>query len=627
MKRFLAFILTLALTIPLCVTGCGREAKYSDALRIGTSEIPKTLMPYVSSHSSNVYVANLVYDTLLGSVSEPVDYTLPDGSEFIPVDADENYFGFTDRLCGMEGAYPRKDGSKYGWVTFEPTAEQYQKQLERKGIVKGQNEAGEPIDETDEEFAVRSERAVPAHDWMEYRFEVRDCYSWNDGVPFTADDIVFTFKYALKNAGSLASIAYFLDSYYDCYSEDGDLVLILASNKLSDIRTICSSILIIPEHIWSDIRRPAQEKNLDPVGTGAYLARSEDYIDDSSITLTLREDLAPELLDELFAGEPIEKITLLRLQNEDVTLNALEMGDIDVSIDSLTAAKAYAVDGNELYNEVKVSSYNSEFVTTLAFNVGKYGAFSEENMPQSLSVRRAISLAINQQELIDSVLYGKGSLVGDGLVQESYPHALKNSDGSYKTHETNVELANKLLDEAGFEKDANGMRGLSFKILAGTGAETLVNAIGRQLKEKLGVTVIFDQAKSDYSEVIKQSNGAEFDMIINTVTFSPDKLLMFDARFGRYPNGSPRVWNVTGVNDAELSKLMWEMDTETDIKKQYEKARAVEERLAGLYVEIPLYCSKNYCVYSEKNFTGWVEEKQGSVLNDLSLRFLKRADS
>ncbi|MCI8388718.1 MAG: ABC transporter substrate-binding protein [Clostridiales bacterium] len=622
-KRTLALILSLAL---LCCAfvGCGREAKHSDAFKIGTSEIPKTLMPYVSSHSSNTYVANMVYDTLLGSVAEPLDYNFPDGTSYVAPD-DDNYFLFSDRLCKVEGAYPRKEGSDYGWIQFEPTAEQYETQLKRKGIQKGFDEVGDPIDETDEEFAIRAERAVPAHNWMEYRFEVRDGYTWNDGEPFTADDIVFTFQYALKNAGSLASVAYFLDSYYESYVDNGDLVLILATNKLSDIRTICSSILILPEHIWSEIRRPAQEKNLDPVGTGPYLAPSSDYIDDNSMTLIYRDDYNPAFAAEMFSGDPIKKITLLRLQNEDVTLNSLLMGDIDTSLDSLTAGKAYTVNGNDRYAGLNVSSYDSEFVATLALNVGKNGAFNPDKMKNSDMVRQAISLAIDQQGLIDSVLYGNGTTVGDGLVQSTLPHALKNADGSYADHVTDIERAKKLLDEAGYPADASGMRDLSFKILASTGSETLVNAIGKQLKEALGITIVFDLAKSDYSEVIKQSNGADFDMIINSVAFSTDKLLMFDARFGRYANGSARVWNVTGVNDETLSSLMWDMDTETDIYKQYEKARAVQARVAELYVEIPLYCSKNYCVYTDKNYTGWIQMKQGSVLNDYSMKYLKPA--
>ncbi len=625
MRKLISALLALLMVASLLtVSGCGREAKYADALRIGTTEIPKTLMPYSSALSANTFVADMVYDTLLGTISEPLESTLPDGSEFVPAD-DDNYFLFTDRLCEAEGAYPREEGSRYGWIQFEPTEEQYTKQLERKGIKKGYNEIGEEIEETDEEFAIRAEKAVPAHNWMEYRFKVRDGYTWSDGEPFTADDIVFTFQYALKNAGALASIAYFLDSYYESYVDDGDFVLVLATNKLSDIRTICSSILILPEHIWSSIRKPAQEKNLDPVGTGAYLVPSADYIDDSSLTLVWREDYNPELALENYGENPIKKITLLRLQNEDVTLNALQMGDIDVSLDSLTSGKAYTISENNRYENIEVSSYDSEFVTTLVFNLGKYGAFNEETMPRSLAVRRAISLAIDQNELIDSVLYGNGTTVGDGLVQSYHPHARTNADGSYMDHVTDVEEACRILDEAGYPVGDDGLRDLTFSILASTGHETLVNAIGKQLKEKLGITIVFDLAKSDYSEVIKQSNGASFDMIINSVTFSTDKLLMFDARFGRYANGSARVWNFSGVNDPDLTALMWDMDTETDINVQLEKAKEVQNRIAELYAEIPLYCSKNYCVHTEQNYTGWVKMKQGSVLNGYTFRCLTAA--
>ena len=69
---------------------------------------------------------------------------------------------------------------------------------------------------------------------------------------------------------------------------------------------------------------------------------------------------------------------------------------------------------------------------------------------------------------------------------------------------------------------------------------------------------------------------------------------------------------------------MWVMDTETDIKAQYAKAQDVQARIAELYVEIPLYCAKNYCVYTDKNYMGWVEQKNGSVLNDYSIRYLTR---
>lgn len=617
-------VLAAALAIAVSASGCERrQAKYSDALRVGTSEIPKTLMPYVSSHSSNIFTSNMIYDTLLGSISEPSEHTLPDGTEFVPAD-DENYFNFTDRLCGAEGAYPRKEGSRYGWIKFDPSEEQYQKQLKRKGIVKGKNETGEEISETDEEFRIRAEKAVPSAGWMEYRFRVREGYTWNDGVPFSADDIVFTFQYALKNSGALASIAYFLDSYFDAYNDNGDLVLILATNKISDIRTICSSVLILPEHIWSEIRKPAQEKNLDPVGTGPYTVSSEDYIDDSSLTMVWRDDYSSELTEELYGDNPVKKITLLCLQNEDVTLNAMNQGDIDVSLDNLSSGKVFTVADNSRYSKIKISESASEFVTTLALNVGKNGCFSPEKNKDSLIIRKALSLTIDQDELINDVLNGNGTRVGDGLVQEYYPHALRNADGSYSYHITDREEAVKLLDEAGYLPDQDGNRPLSFRIIASAGNETLVNAIGKQFKDNLGIDIIYESARSDYSEIIKQSNGADYDMIINTVTFAPDKLLMFDARFGVYPNGTSRVWNVTGTYDSELSELMWKMETASDISEQLEKAYDVQQKISELYTEIPLYCAANYSIYTELNYKGWVEMSQGSVLNDYSMRYLHR---
>lgn len=616
----------VALSCALGAAGCRTDGKYADALKIGSTEIPRTLMPYVSAHTSNTFVAGLLYDTLLGSDSEPVDYNLPDGTVYEPTDED-NYFTFTDRLCEVAGAYPRAGGSRYGWVTFEPTEAEYSAQLQRKNIVKGQDEAGAPIEETDEEFAVRAEKSVPAHDWMEYRFKIREGYSWSDGVAFSANDIVFTFKYILKNAGALASIAYFLDDYYDCYSEENgtELVLKLATNKLSDIRTICSSILILPQHIWENVQKPANEKNLNPVGTGAYKIVSGDYIADSSLMLTFRDDYDKNLALESYGADPIKHITIVCLETEDVMLNAMLKGDIDASLDDLTAARAYAISQNNRYANIKVASYDSQFVTTLAFNVGKYGAFNSSKLNgHSAEVRKAISLALDQQAIIDDVLYGNGTTVGGGLVQRTHPHALTDGDGNYVDHETNVDEANAILDAAGFTK-VNGLRsGLSFKILASVSNETIVKYIGERLKNTIGVTVEYDQASTDYSDVIKQSNGASFDMILNTVTFSLDKLLMFDARFGVYANGSPRVWNVTGVYDQTLSELMYSMDTETDIAKQYEKAKAVQQRVAELYVEVPLYCAKNYSVYSEQNFTGWIKMKEGSVLNEYSLKYLKR---
>lgn len=622
MKKFSIFFLLLVI---ISVSGCSvRTAKYPDALTIGTENVPKTLNPYASADSANLYVTSKIYNSLLGTHTIPmdyvdgVDYFFDDGTKYVPVDTEENYYLFEDGLLKKEGAYPKKNGSKYGFEYYNPSLEEYNNQLDNKNIVKGFDEIGNVIEETQEEFEKRREESVPANDWMRYRFEVDERYTWNDGEEFNASDIVFTFKYALKYSGQLGSIAMFLTNYIDCYIEDGDFVLELATNKLSDIKTICNSIFIVPEHIWLYIDDVDSFSNLEnPVGTGAYKLVEGGFITDASVALEYRDDFHEELEKEMFAYEPIKNIFLTKLANEEIMLNALNKGDIDTTLNSFTPTKINSLRGNTTYSNLEISTSPSSFVTTLAFNVGSNGIFS--NLPAS--VREAISLSINQAELIDKYLYGEGSAVGPGLVTNGSIHALYNN-GEYVHHTTNIQKANELLNDS-YPIKSNGKRDLNFTILGESTSEVLIQTVASMISENLKINVSFELCTGDFAEIIKQRNNPDFDLIINSVNFEIDKILMFDARFGVYSSGEPRVWNVTGINNSTLSSLMNNMDTAKTMSEQLNYSSLVQQLIADSYVEVPLYSSMVYSIHQEAKFTGWVQSSTGTILNSLSFKYIQ----
>ncbi len=631
MKRIISLTLSLLMLFAsvFAFAGCGREVKHEGALRIGTTELPKNLNPYSSTAASSTFFVGLFYDTLLGSDETPVGYMeeegyiFPDGTEYIPTDPKENPLAFTDNLLYAEGALPKKEGSVYGYEYFTPTEEQWQAQCERESIIFGEDENGNKINETEEEFLARAEETVPRDNWMRFRFKVVEGYSWNDGTPFTAEDIKFTFDYIVKYSGSLASQAYFLTDYYESYADDGDFVFILSSNNYTSMKSICNSIVILPKHIWQTVKSPASERNLDPVGTGPYYIADGDYIEGSTITVTFRDDYAESLAKEEFAYDPIANISVILMSNEDVLIKALQDGNIDLMLDTVGSSKAYAVSSSGSYSNVKISSVKNEFVTTLLFNVGEYGIFNEKNLNgYSCEIRKAISLCIDQDILITDVLHGMGDKVGDCLVQDYYAHAYVDENGNYVYHETNVDAANALLDTTSYKMDANGSRGLTFTVYTNKGNEVAVMAIASQLK-KIGITLEYEQATSTYSDVIKQYNNADFDIIINSVTFAPDKLLMFDARYGVYSGGSPRVFNYSGIIDETLIGMMEVMEKTADTTKQYELCREVQAYIADLAIEIPLYSEKTITFYSEKNFKGWIETDAASIWNSNSIRYLK----
>lgn len=622
MKKIL---LTLLLVITATtVTACGRGSKYPNALTIGTEDVPKTLNPYASADSANLFISGKIYNPLLGTHVVPLDYEegkdylFEDGSKYNPVDSNDNYYLFEDGLVKKEGAYPKVGNSIYGLEFYSPTTEQYEKQLSDKKIVFGYDELGNVLDETIDEFEKRREQAVPADDWMRYRFEVDTRYTWNDGEEFTAEDIVFTFQYALKHAGQLGSIATFLTNHFNCYSVDGDFVLELASNKLSDIKTICNSIMIVPQHIWDFIPDVDAFSNLtNPVGTGPYKLVQNGFISDASVALEFRDDYNEELTEELFAYEPIEHIFLTKLANEEIMLNALNKGDIDTTLNSFTVTKVNSLKGNSTYSNLNIATSPSSFVTTLAMNVGENGIFKDLDV----EIREAISLAIDQQSLIDTYLYGEGTTVGSGLVTSGLVHSLTDSNGNYLEKETNIEKANEILEK--YYPLVNGKRNFNLKIWGLSTSEVLINTIATMLNTNLSINVSFDLCTGDFAELIKQRNSPDFNMVINSVSFNMEQLLMFDARFGTYSNGSPRVWNITGVSNNELSSMMSDMDTAKTFAEQLYYCKQVQEMVAEEYVEIPLYSSMVYSIYQESRYSGWVQTSTGSILNSLSLKYIQ----
>ena len=631
MKKTISLILAILLVVSM-LTGCGgRQDKYTDSLRVGTTELPKNLNPYSSMEDSATFFVSLFYNTLLGSASTPVGYTegetytFPDGTIYTPVDLDQNPLAFADGLVEVEGAFPKTEDSIYGYEYFDPTEEEWEQQCERESIVFGYDEAGAPIEETEEEFLKRAEIAVPKTNWMRFRFKVIDGHSWSDGTPFTAEDIKFTFDYITKHSGALGSQAYFLADYHKSEVVDGDFVFVLASNNYTSMKTICNSIVIIPKHIWQAVRSPAKEKNLSPVGTGPYYIAEGDYIEGSSITATLRENYDEHLLKETFAGEPIQNVSVILMSNEDVLINALNEGNVDLMLNTVTPAKTYAVENNSAYSNVNISSVTSEYVMTLLFNVGPNGAFREGSFDgYSYEIRKAISMCLNQQTLIDDVLHGKGVQVGDGLVQDYFAHAYVDENGEYVYHKTDVDAANALLDTTPFKKDASGSRGITLSIFATVDKEVTVKAIASQLAQ-IGITIEYEQAASTYSDDIKQQNNADFDMIINRVTYNADKLLMFNARYGVYPStGSVRLFNYSGLLDETLIQMMNAMELESDTQRQYALCRDVQAYIADLAIEIPLYSENTITFYSTQKWDGWVEAEGLSIWNSYSMRYLSK---
>jgi ABC-type transport system substrate-binding protein len=152
-----------------------------------------------------------------------------------------------------------------------------------------------------------------------------------------------------------------------------------------------------------------------------------------------------------------------------------------------------------------------------------------------------------------------------------------------------------------------------------------VKALATQLSQ-IGITLEYDQATSTYADDIKQSNHADFDMIINSVSFTADKLLMYSARYSVYPTGeSVRLFNYSGIVDQTLIDMISKMETASSTEEQYARCREVQAYIADLAIEIPLFAENTITFYTSQKWEGWVEVEGSSIWNSYTIRYLHKA--
>ncbi len=113
-----------------------------------------------------------------------------------------------------------------------------------------------------------------------WTLKLRNGVTWSDGVPFSADDVVFTIQMLLSHAPDLIDSANIKEWVKDVSKSDDQTVQFTLTKPNPRFQLdyfsvrIWGSVNIVPKHIW-DGQDPLTFKNYDPdkgwpVGTGAY---------------------------------------------------------------------------------------------------------------------------------------------------------------------------------------------------------------------------------------------------------------------------------------------------------------------------------------------------------------------
>lgn len=274
-----------------------------------------------------------------------------------------------------------------------------------------------------------------------YEVTLKENIKWQDNKPLTADDVLFTIQ-IIQNAEYRSPIRPLWQG--------------IEAEKVSDrvirfrLKNVYASFLnnltfgILPKHLWMNVA-PSQfalsELNLKPIGSGPYqFSRLQK---DKNGTVKSMELKA---FKKYFGGEPfISTITFYFYPTENDAFTAYKKGEADVF--SFVSAKNFLDLKNKDKNDINIYPISLPRYFAVFFNQ------SQNKFLADKTVRQALNLATDKNEIINTVFGGYGQIASSPLL----PGILGYSD-QIKSPNFSMEQAKNILTAAGWtDADNDGI--------------------------------------------------------------------------------------------------------------------------------------------------------------------------
>lgn len=260
---------------------------------------------------------------------------------------------------------------------------------------------------------------------------------WHDGQKITSDDVIFTIsriqdpKTASPLAGSFAGIRSTRVSELE--------VQFFVPSNAGFFREALEKLPVIPKHIYADIPSAnwkLSDYSIKPVGSGPFLFQSFDKRSDgfiSSYTLK-RNEKYPEPRPHL------SSFVVRFFTKSDDLIDAFNVGRVD----------AWMVADPDALQKVR-----RPYAATYFSFPGYYALFLNQGRSEALadaSVRKAFAYAINKDAIKKDIFSDKAN-IQYGPVPAGSLYSDESAESSFSP-----DKANEILDAAGWEKGADGIR-------------------------------------------------------------------------------------------------------------------------------------------------------------------------
>ena len=383
-----------------------------------------------------------------------------------------------------------------------------------------------------------AESWVASDDATTYTFTMRDGVTWHDGEPFTSDDVLYTYQTVLDEGYPGAEV---FEGATLAAPDESTFTVTFAEPNVSFIPLLAQVsnwyLKILPEHIFQGEDWSKSEANENPIGTGPFVFESGDA---QQVTLTANPDH--------YLGAPeIDRLVMRVVPDASVANEAFNAGEYPYLPSQYVTSYEDVRQRIDADGDVRVVETPSTYGRDVIFNL-TVEPFDDVN------VRRALAYAIDRDQISDLAfrgLWDPANTAGSPYVPE-----FLNEDAVFPEYDPDE--AERLLDEAGYPRDANGTRfSMPFTNATQEDSRLIAEVLVEQFKA-IGIDVqwqTFDQAT--WTE--KVSAGGDWVVSTYFTRYGPDP----EAYCEHFQTGADR--NFGGYTNPEVDKACDEARQTTDL--------------------------------------------------------------
>ncbi|MDR3130816.1 MAG: ABC transporter substrate-binding protein [Treponema sp.] len=403
-----------------------------------------------------------------------------------------------------------------------------------------------------------AEKVDLSDDNLTVTFHLRRGVKWSDGVPFTADDVIFTFEHIIKAEYANGRDGFVIGGKPVTLTKSDDYTVeirypVFIPNVLE---LAAAEHFIMPKHIYeNDATLDNNPKNAAPVGTGPY--KLAEYAAGQYVRLTAN--------DNYFLGKPkIPAIVFQIVSDLNSAKLALQKGEINALVLANSDADSFK------NTNVSIHAYPEDRVGYLSFHLAS-------SRVQDINLRKAVFFALNRDEM------NTGAYLSPDFYVNAYsflPYSSAYFTGDLEKYEQDADKARQYLAQA------SSAPLLRLAYAANNIQQEVQALVAQQNLKASGITLeLIAMDSTSLYDKLEKGTG-EFELFLGGYIMGIDPSNYATL----FVSGS--AYNYSHLADKTLDALFAQGAVEEDPAARLRIYQDAQRRLADLAVHYPIVTNK-----------------------------------